>query len=127
MLRRFRLIPITALYFLAPLSFSVAKAAAKYSDSAPSKGLLLVAERPRVAQGQGEAEGIIGIVDPETGKELARIPEGGIISHMVALIPGTNLAFVPIYGAGGVGNQGTDGTKISVIDLAERKVIDMID
>jgi YVTN family beta-propeller protein len=77
--------------------------------------------------GAGEAEGIIGIVDPDTNKEVGRIPEGGIISHMVAFIPGTTLAFVPIYGTGGVGTQGTDGTKITILDLAQRKLVDEID
>jgi len=132
-MRNSRLVLLTALCLLAPLAFFSARTAAKAKDkdkdagAASSKGLLLVAERPRAVQGQGEGEGIIGIVDPETGMELARIPEGGTIAHMVAVVPGTNLAFVPIYGTGGVGNQGVDGTKISVIDLGERKVIDMID
>lgn len=133
-IRRFAsgLAPLTALCLLSPLAVSSARAAGakaspKDSDAASSKGLLLVAERPRAAQGKGEGEGIIGIVDPDTGMELARIPEGGIISHMVAVIPGTDIAFVPIYGTGGVGNQGNDGTKISVIDLDQRKVIDTID
>ncbi len=80
------------------------------------------------AGGGGEIEGIIGIIDVEANKEVARIPEGGIISHMVTVAPeDSNFAFVPIYGTGGVGTPGTDGSKISVIDLVQKKLVDSID
>jgi YVTN family beta-propeller protein len=117
------LIPAISCLVMLPLSEATTPA------TGSSQGMLLVAERPRAAQGgQGEAEGVIGIVDPETGKEVAAIPEGGIIAHMVTVAPpDSNIAFVPIYGTGGVGNQGNDGSKISVIDLEQKKVIDSID
>ncbi len=38
--------------------------------------------------GASEGEGIIGIIDTENNKEVGRIPEGGIISHMVAVALG---------------------------------------
>jgi DNA-binding beta-propeller fold protein YncE len=41
--------------------------------------------------------------------------------------PDGKTAYVPIYGDSGVGRPGTDGTKISVIDLATRKIIHTID
>jgi YVTN family beta-propeller protein len=144
---------VATLCIVSVLSLSYAKPA----KEAPLKGFLLVAERPRGAGpgaqpraaspgaasatvpsggygpggaaggGGGEAEGIIGIIDVENNEEVGRIPEGGIISHFVQVVPGTNLGFVPIYGTGGVGTPGTDGTKITVLDLAEKKQIDAID
>ena len=79
------------------------------------------------AGGGGELEGIIGIIDVENNKEVGRIPEGGIISHFVQVAPDSNIAFVPIYGTGGVGTPGTDGSKITVLDLVQKKQIDAID
>jgi YVTN family beta-propeller protein len=58
---------------------------------------------------------------------VGRIAGGGIIAHFVQVAPGSNIAFVPIYGTGGVGTPGTDGTKIIVLDLVQKKQIDAID
>ncbi len=75
----------------------------------------------------GELEGVIGIIDVAANKEVGRIAEGGIISHFVQVVPGSNFGFVPIYGTGGVGTPGTDGTKITIVDLAQKKLVDEID
>ncbi len=65
----------------------------------------------------------LAIVDPVQGKVIASVPEGGVTGHEVAASPDGKLAFVPIYGNSGVGQPGTDGTKIVVIDVAEHKVV----
>jgi YVTN family beta-propeller protein len=64
----------------------------------------------------------LAIVDPAIGKVLASVPEGGITGHEVIASPDGKLAFVPIYGNSGVGQPGTDGQNIAVIDIAARKV-----
>jgi YVTN family beta-propeller protein len=69
----------------------------------------------------------LGIVDPETGREVAEIPEGGITGHEVAASPDGQTAYVPIYGNSGVGKPGTDGRTMAVIDLANRRVIKTLD
>ena len=117
------LIAVLSLLGLLPLSD------AKTPADASSKGLLFVAGRSAVpAGGPNEVEGVIQIIDPETNQEVARIPEGpGNIAHMVAVSEDGKLAFAPIYGIAGVGNPGTDGTKIFVYDLTTRKQIDTID
>ncbi len=65
----------------------------------------------------------LGIVDPKTGTVVASVPEGGITGHEVAGSPDGKLAFVPIYGSGGVGGRGTNGDNIVVMDLKTAKVV----
>jgi YVTN family beta-propeller protein len=80
--------------------------------------LLLVAN-------QGDHD--ISIIDTVAHKEIAKVPEGGITGHEVAVSPDGRTAFVPIYGNSGVGSPGTDGTTMVVIDIPSRKVIDTVD
>jgi len=86
------------------------------SNSAP--GLLLVANK---------GEHTLGLVDPNTERQIAIIPEGGVTGHEVAVSPDGSRAFVPIYGNSGVGLPGSNGRKIDVIDLASRRVSHTID
>lgn len=88
------------------------------ADSAKVPGLLLVANK---------GEHTLGLVDPDAGRQIATIAEGGITGHEVAASPDGRRAFVPIYGNSGVGLPGTDGSKIDVIDLESRKVTHTID
>jgi DNA-binding beta-propeller fold protein YncE len=69
----------------------------------------------------------LSLIDPSAGKQVATIPVEGVTGHEVAASPDGKTAYVPIYGDSGVGRPGTDGTKISVIDLASRKVVHTID
>jgi DNA-binding beta-propeller fold protein YncE len=69
----------------------------------------------------------LSLIDPSAGKQVAAIPVDGVTGHEVAVSPDGKIAYVPIYGDSGVGRPGTDGTKISVIDLASRKVVHTID
>lgn len=79
---------------------------------------LLVAEK-------GEQQ--LGIVDPDSGKLVASVPEGGITGHEVAASPDGRMAYVPIYGNSGVGSPGTDGREMVVIDVAAHKVVGHVD
>lgn len=74
---------------------------------------------------QGDRD--LSLIDPSAGKQVAAIPVDGVTGHEVAASPDGKTAYVPIYGDSGVGRPGTDGTKISVIDLADRKVVHTID
>jgi YVTN family beta-propeller protein len=69
----------------------------------------------------------LSLIDPAAGKQVATVPVDGVTGHEVAASPDGTTAYVPIYGNTGVGKVGTDGTKISVIDLASRKVVHTID
>lgn len=71
--------------------------------------------------------GSLGIVDPVSGKLLASVPEGGVTGHEVAASADGRLAYVPIYGNSGVGQPGTDGTNMVVIDIASGKVVGNVD
>jgi len=74
---------------------------------------------------QGDRD--LSLIDPTAGKQIATVPVDGVTGHEVAASPDGKTAYVPIYGNTGVGKVGTDGTKISVIDLASRKVVHTID
>ena len=69
----------------------------------------------------------LSLIDVTEGKQIATIPVEGITGHEVAASPDGKTAYVPIYGDSGVGRPGTDGSKLSVIDLASRKVTHTID
>jgi len=69
----------------------------------------------------------LAIIDPDSGKRIASVAEGGITGHEVAASRDGKLAFVPIYGNSGVGKPGTDGREMVVIDIAAQKVIQRID
>jgi YVTN family beta-propeller protein len=105
------------------LSFIVLSLAALLSyslwaQSGGRNGLVLVANK---------GDNSLGLIDPVAGKQVAEIPEGGVTGHEVTTSPDGKLAYVPIYGNSGVGQPGTDGTNLVVIDLAARKVVGNID
>ena len=92
----------------------VASRAEFMSVSAASRGVLLVANKGDQA---------LGIIDPDSGKQVATVPEGGTTGHEVIASPDGRLAYVPIYGNSGVGKPGTDGNNLVIVDIAARKVI----
>jgi YVTN family beta-propeller protein len=69
----------------------------------------------------------LGIIDWQSRKELAAVPEGGVTGHEVIASPDGRLAYVPIYGNSGVGKPGTDGRNMVVIDIASRKIVGDVD
>jgi len=85
---------------------------------ASSGGLLLVTNK---------GDRTLSIVDPVAGKEIATVPESGITGHEVIASPDGRTAYVPIYGNSGVGQPGTDGQTLDVIDIAARKRVATID
>jgi YVTN family beta-propeller protein len=74
-----------------------------------------------------KGESSLGLIDPEAGKLVASVPEGGITGHEVIASPDGRLAYVPIYGNSGVGRPGTDGTRLVVVDLASKKIVGTVD
>ena len=64
----------------------------------------------------------LGIIDVDSGKQVATVAEGGNTGHEVAASPDGKTAYVPIYGDSGVGKPGTDGDHMVVIDIASRTV-----
>lgn len=103
------------------LSVEVFFSCAVLAQSGPSSaraGLLLV---------DLKGENSLGIIDPRTDAVVAKILEGGVTGHEVAATPDGKRAFVPIYGNAGVGEPGTDGNKVVVMDLTSQKVIGEID
>ncbi|HSJ03407.1 MAG: cytochrome D1 domain-containing protein [Verrucomicrobium sp.] len=69
----------------------------------------------------------LSIIDPQTNKQVAVVPEDGITGHEVSTSSDGKYAFVPIFGNSGVGKPGTDGQLIRVIDIAKREIIATID
>lgn len=99
-----------------PLILGLSVMMAPSADQSP--GRLLVANK---------AEQTLGIVDPQSGRQMATVPEGGITGHELVASPDGKLAYVPIYGNSGVGKPGTDGSNMVVIDLSTRKVTGNLD
>jgi YVTN family beta-propeller protein len=83
-----------------------------------SQAVLLVANK---------GDRTLGIVDPEGNKQIATVAEDGTTGHEVAASPDGRTAYVPIYGNSGVGQPGTDGRNVVVIDIASRRAIGTID
>lgn len=96
---------------------------AAWGTSAPpaspsARGFLLVANK---------GDHSLGIIDPESGSQIATVAESGITGHEAAASPDGMTGYVPIYGDSGVGAAGSDGRTLDVIDLATRRVITTID
>ena len=83
-----------------------------------STGVLLVANK---------GDRALGIIDPQSGTQVATVAENGNTGHEVIASPDGRTAYVPIYGDSGVGKPGSDGANLVVIDIASRKVIGNID
>lgn len=73
-----------------------------------------------------KAANTLGLIDPNSAKQIATVSESGITAHEVVASPDGKLAFVPIYGDSGVGKPGTDGSAIDVVDLETRHTIQTI-
>lgn len=101
--------------FMTALPFSVK---AEPGAPGPQAGLLLVANK---------GDQSLSIVDLAAGRQIAVVKEDGDTGHEVAVAPDGKRAFVPIYGSAGVGQKGTDGRLIRVIDLKEHTVVATID
>lgn len=100
------------------LIIMILAAATSGSSDKPSSGLLLVANK---------GDHTLGIINPGKGKQIATVAETGVTGHEVIASPDGRLAFVPIYGNSGVGQPGTDGNSLDVVDMASRRVIHTID
>jgi DNA-binding beta-propeller fold protein YncE len=100
------------------MGVAVNEAQAQGDGEKTARPMLLVAN-------QGDHN--LSLIDPTAGKQVATVSVDGVTGHEVAASPDGKTAYVPIYGDSGVGRPGTDGTKISVIDLASRKVAHTID
>jgi YVTN family beta-propeller protein len=97
---------------------STALAAAGEPSAVRYPGLLLVANK---------GDHTLSIVDAAAGRQLAVVEESGDTGHEVAASPDGRRAFVPVYSSAGVGQAGTDGRLIDVIDLGRRAVVATID
>jgi DNA-binding beta-propeller fold protein YncE len=86
----------------------------------------VLAQQPRLLVAQ-KGEGSLGIIDPVAGKLIASVPEGGFTVHELAASPDGRLAYAPIYGNSGVGQPGTDGHEMIVVDLAAQKIVGKVD
>jgi DNA-binding beta-propeller fold protein YncE len=78
-----------------------------------------------IAVNQADAD--ISIVDTQAGKEVARVAEGVIAGHEVATSLDGRFAYIPIYGDSSVGEPGSDGRELLVVDLASHKIVGHMD
>lgn len=108
------------LQFLLPVVIGLSTMPVSHRSPSPdaAESFLLVANK---------GEQSLGIVDPQAGRVVATVPEGGITGHEVIASRDGRTAFVPIYGNSGVGQPGTDGSNMVAIDIASRKVVGNVD
>jgi len=85
---------------------------------AASPGFLVVANK---------GDHTVGFIDTAAGKQVAAVDEGDITGHELAASPDGKFIYVPIYGNAGVGQPGTDGKVMVVIDAATRKIAGTLD
>ncbi len=103
---------------IASLLMMAARSSAGADPIQNRAGLLLVANK---------GDHTLSIIDPTSGQQLAAVPENGITGHEVdASLDGAR-AYVPIYGSGGVGGPGTNGTLLRVVDLAKAEIVGTVD
>jgi YVTN family beta-propeller protein len=107
-----------AIFLCAFMSLSASQGYAQGGADAAVRPLLLVAN---------QHSRDLSLIDPNAAKQIAAVPVEGITGHEVAASPDGKTAYVPIYGNSGVGKPGTDGSTMSVIDLASRKVVHTVD
>lgn len=88
------------------------------SGSSHHNGLLLVANKGDQA---------VALIDPDTKKVVATIPEGGNTVHELTASKDGRTIYAPIYGDSGVGKPGSDGTKMVVMDAKTQKVTGTVD
>jgi DNA-binding beta-propeller fold protein YncE len=67
------------------------------------------------------------IIDPTTLEIESTVPTCGDRPHEAVVSADGRLAYIPIYGDGGVGTPGTDGQTIEILDLATDTIVDEID
>jgi YVTN family beta-propeller protein len=92
----------------------------------PLLALSIHAQNARLLVAQ-KGDHSLAIVDPDAGKVLGSVAEGGITGHEVVASPDGRLAYVPVYGNSGVGKPGTDGTNLVVVDIAAQKIVGKLD
>src|SRR6202522_3117611 len=68
-----------------------------------------------------QAEHALLIVDPRIKREIGRTLVG-VNGHEVAVSADGRLAYVPIYSNVAIGEPGTDGDHIDIVDVQTRKI-----
>jgi DNA-binding beta-propeller fold protein YncE len=74
-----------------------------------------------------EGESTLSMIDPKSGREVARMAEGGVAAHEVVASLDGRTAYVPIYGDSSAGEPGSDGSELEAIDLRSHKVVGHVD
>ena len=70
-----------------------------------------------------EGESTLSIINPQSGREIARVAEGGVAGHEVVASLDGKSAYIPIYGDSSAGESGSDGSELVAIDLVTHKVV----
>lgn len=94
-----------------------------HSNEPPSKtsqfrNLLLV-----VNQGDDS----MSLVDPDAGIQIAKLKTNEVRAHEVTVSPDGRVAYLPIYGDSGVGQPGSNGRSVEIVDLEKRAIVGSID
>jgi YVTN family beta-propeller protein len=100
------------LVFLAIAAGATGAAVPADRDTADNPGVLVVVN---------QAEHALLMVDPRSKREIGRTVVG-VNGHEVVLSKDGRLAYVPIYSNVAIGEPGTDGDHIDIVDLQTRRL-----
>ncbi|HEY6338057.1 MAG TPA: hypothetical protein VIW68_06150 [Candidatus Sulfotelmatobacter sp.] len=118
MLARLPILVVIAILFAVMFATVRAdSAAAPKTSSAPPSGMLVV---------ENQFDHALLLVDPVAKREIARVVVG-VNGHEVTLSKDGRLAYVPIYSNVAIGEPGTNGNTIDIVDLQARKLIGSMD
>src|SRR5262244_1782176 len=99
------------LVLFAVLTFVLGLSSAAHAPKFDPPGFLFIAN---------QVEHTALLLDLHTKSVISQV-EVGVNGHEVVVDPQNHFGYVPIYGNSGVGKPGTDGDRIDIIDLKERK------
>ena len=119
MLTRLPMLVAIAVFFVVLFTIvaGVDSASLPKANAAAPSGLLVV---------ENQFDHALLLVDPVARREIARVVVG-VNGHEVTLSKDGRLAYVPIYSNVAIGEPGTDGNTIDIVDLQARKLVGSMD
>jgi YVTN family beta-propeller protein len=69
---------------------------------------------------------LLEVIDLPTGETVGRVTASGVTPHEVAATPDGRRAYLPVYSDAWLGDPGTDGRAIDVVDLVDLRLAETI-
>jgi DNA-binding beta-propeller fold protein YncE len=86
-----------------------------------------VAHRGSLLLAANKGDHTVGVIDPKVRRQTVTVDVRGVTGHELIASPDGRFAYVAIYGDSGVGQPGSDGHNVVVIDLAAGALVGSVD